>query len=648
MLVEVIFRTDVRRLAISGEPSFDGLVALMRERFHRPESAFRLTYKDPEGDTCAITSDDELIEALRLSSECGTHLRLHAVELLTDGSTPRANSEDDLVSFSTDDSFEDLVPPAPAPEVVSPAAHDEIEAARPDHELATPDAPEQNDIRPALLDEAHVIAHANRMLAHSSNIIDTGSLVYCEGAAGWVEYTVPALETAHSHMLLVLRYATADPRPLRVCIDGELQGSAAELSTGGWDADDSQWHATLPIRLDWSQPHVIRLETDGFFPHLVGYGLVPCDTATPEKHRAHLSKLLDATLSANDADLEKALFLVSALKEMLFGRAKGLRALQLETIEALAATLTAARHQTVAAVSAGERLAREPPLEAIETSVVTDVEITSRTDADAVHRGITCDGCGRNPIEGIRYKCMNCADFDLCDTCERAGVHDHHVFLKLKQPLQVVHQASWTTDQGQTIGTNIDSPTAGLAAPGVPALPSAPASLSASFVKDVTIEDETVLAPGTRFTKVWRIRNSGKTAWPKDTELHAVKGEMMACEADQSIRVRPLLPGEDADIAVELTAPTQPGEYCMYWRLASVSLAAESAHHFWVMVRVAEPEADGNAEAMNKPDRCDLHHADTLKQLSAMGFHDVDMNLKALELTEGRVDATVELLLAQM
>ena len=31
-----------------------------------------------------------------------------------------------------------------------------------------------------------------------------------------------------------------------------------------------------------------------------------------------------------------------------------------------------------------------------------------------VHNHITCDECGKKNIEGVRYKCSVCADFDLC------------------------------------------------------------------------------------------------------------------------------------------------------------------------------------------------------------------------------------------
>ncbi|KAJ4296984.1 hypothetical protein N0V88_003900 [Collariella sp. IMI 366227] len=33
-----------------------------------------------------------------------------------------------------------------------------------------------------------------------------------------------------------------------------------------------------------------------------------------------------------------------------------------------------------------------------------------------VHRGCMCNGCNITPIRGIRYRCANCADFDLCET----------------------------------------------------------------------------------------------------------------------------------------------------------------------------------------------------------------------------------------
>lgn len=52
-----------------------------------------------------------------------------------------------------------------------------------------------------------------------------------------------------------------------------------------------------------------------------------------------------------------------------------------------------------------------------------------------VHRGCMCNACGLLPIRGIRYRCANCADFDLCETCESQGLHiKTHVFYKIRVP----------------------------------------------------------------------------------------------------------------------------------------------------------------------------------------------------------------------
>ena len=59
--------------------------------------------------------------------------------------------------------------------------------------------------------------------------------------------------------------------------------------------------------------------------------------------------------------------------------------------------------------------------------------------AKIVHNHVTCDECGQRNIEGVRYKCAVCADFDLCEKCEVASTHDHP-FLKIKHPGQTPYK----------------------------------------------------------------------------------------------------------------------------------------------------------------------------------------------------------------
>ena len=54
-----------------------------------------------------------------------------------------------------------------------------------------------------------------------------------------------------------------------------------------------------------------------------------------------------------------------------------------------------------------------------------------------VHKA-TCDSpyCDGEPIRGIRYKCLQCEDYDLCENCLLSGVHDQHLFLRIPTPDQ--------------------------------------------------------------------------------------------------------------------------------------------------------------------------------------------------------------------
>lgn len=53
-----------------------------------------------------------------------------------------------------------------------------------------------------------------------------------------------------------------------------------------------------------------------------------------------------------------------------------------------------------------------------------------------VHKNVKCDGCGAFPIEGIRYKCAVCRDFDYCEKCEQQFCENEHChpFIKINKP----------------------------------------------------------------------------------------------------------------------------------------------------------------------------------------------------------------------
>jgi len=58
-----------------------------------------------------------------------------------------------------------------------------------------------------------------------------------------------------------------------------------------------------------------------------------------------------------------------------------------------------------------------------------------------LHHGVTCDGCGASPIEGMRYQSLEWSDYDLCSKChdradraEAFGVLAEHKFEHIEPP----------------------------------------------------------------------------------------------------------------------------------------------------------------------------------------------------------------------
>lgn len=52
---------------------------------------------------------------------------------------------------------------------------------------------------------------------------------------------------------------------------------------------------------------------------------------------------------------------------------------------------------------------------------------------NTVFENIVCDGCEMTPVKGIRFMCSVCSNYDLCENCERAGVHSQHPMLKVRK-----------------------------------------------------------------------------------------------------------------------------------------------------------------------------------------------------------------------
>jgi hypothetical protein len=90
---------------------------------------------------------------------------------------------------------------------------------------------------------------------------------------------------------------------------------------------------------------------------------------------------------------------------------------------------------------------------------------------------------------------------------------------------------------------------------------------NSAYVSDVTIPDNTVMAPGASFVKTWALQNTGTCTWDTSFKLVFVSGDQMG-GASTSL-ASSVAPSQQVQISVSLTAPTTAGTYKGYWRLAA-------------------------------------------------------------------------------
>lgn len=86
-----------------------------------------------------------------------------------------------------------------------------------------------------------------------------------------------------------------------------------------------------------------------------------------------------------------------------------------------------------------------------------------------------------------------------------------------------------------------------------------------AYVADVTIPDDMVMAPGNRFVKKWRVKNTGTRTWGPNFSLEFVGGVPMT-----SVTRHPpptVSPGQEAVISLSLSAPEVPGTHFGDWRM---------------------------------------------------------------------------------
>ena len=148
--------------------------------------------------------------------------------------------------------------------------------------------------------------------------------------------------------------------------------------------------------------------------------------------------------------------------------------------------------------------------------------------------------------------------------------------------------------------TETPAPTA--ASTAVPAPTSSVLCNRATFRRDITITDGTIVQVGDTFTKTWLFTNTGSCTWGEGYSLVFDHGNSMG--AVQSVPLTSTVaPGNDLAVSIEMTAPSYSGNYESYWMLQDPNgnrfgIGLDGKTAFWVKItaglyRPQDPEVFG-------------------------------------------------------
>jgi len=210
-----------------------------------------------------------------------------------------------------------------------------------------------------------------------------------------------------------------------------------------------------------------------------------------------------------------------------------------------------------------------------------------------IHAGITCDGCQKFPLTGIRYKCGVCPDYDLCSGCEATGKHDrvhplikitssdacpnfhyvglHEFFKHSCRRRRSCHSFPrgrhfWSQsgkipqfwDGFCNVNLNDNDENNNSA--------NEKEILSSQFLSDKTIPDKSDCPADTVMTKCWRVRNNGNIEWGDNVELVYLKGDE-SLVTEKRFSAPNAKPGEEVDVSVVIKTPSKAGYFATYFKL---------------------------------------------------------------------------------
>lgn len=110
-----------------------------------------------------------------------------------------------------------------------------------------------------------------------------------------------------------------------------------------------------------------------------------------------------------------------------------------------------------------------------------------------------------------------------------------------------------------------------------------------------TIPDGTEFYPGRKFTKMWRLKNTGSCTWNENFFLKFVDGDLLNAPANVRLTNERVPTWGFVNVEVDMTAPAKTGTHKGHWMIVSddgkiFGIGPEGEGWFWVEIEVIPVE----------------------------------------------------------
>jgi hypothetical protein len=105
-------------------------------------------------------------------------------------------------------------------------------------------------------------------------------------------------------------------------------------------------------------------------------------------------------------------------------------------------------------------------------------------------------------------------------------------------------------------------------------------------VEDLSIPDGTLVTPGQRLDKRWRVENNGTCNWDERYRVKLIAGPPLGAPEEQALY--PARAGTQAEVRILFTAPQETGTYRSAWQAFSPD-GLPFGDPFFIEVTVGNP-----------------------------------------------------------